>query len=101
MALTTSERLDVTREPCDRSHAAGGATPIAPARRALVAASLGWMLDAFDVMLYALVLPSLMEDLALDADDRRIVQSLTLRRRGGRRPRVRRDRGSLGPRRAR
>ena len=32
----------------------------APRERALVAASLGWMLDAFDVMLYALVLPSLM-----------------------------------------
>src|SRR2546426_3753674 len=31
-----------------------GATPAA--RRALVAASLGWMLDSFDVMLYALVL---------------------------------------------
>lgn len=27
-----------------------------PARRSLVAASLGWMLDSFDVMLYALML---------------------------------------------
>jgi len=32
------------------------------ARRAFVAASLGWMLDSFDVMLYAIVLASLMED---------------------------------------
>ena len=30
------------------------------ARRALWAAALGWMLDAFDVMLYALVLTAVM-----------------------------------------
>lgn len=33
-----------------------------PARRAFVAASLGWMLDSFDVMLYSLVLASLIQD---------------------------------------
>jgi MFS family permease len=32
------------------------------ARRAFVAASLGWMLDSFDVMLYSLVLASLIRD---------------------------------------
>ncbi len=32
------------------------------ARRAFIAASLGWMLDSFDVMLYAMVLASLIED---------------------------------------
>ena len=32
-------------------------------RRALVAAALGWMLDAFDVMLYALVVSRIMVDL--------------------------------------
>jgi putative sialic acid transporter len=37
------------------------ATP--EARRALVAAAMGWMLDSFDVMLYALVLASMMLDL--------------------------------------
>jgi MFS family permease len=37
------------------------------ARRALIAASVGWLLDAFDVMLYALVLTSLMADLNMDA----------------------------------
>ena len=42
----------------------------APARRAFVAASLGWMLDSFDIMLYALVLPPLMASLQLDADGR-------------------------------
>ena len=34
-------------------------------RRALMAGSLGWMLDSFDVMLYALVLAALMKDLAM------------------------------------
>lgn len=42
----------------------GEGTP--EARRALVAASLGWMLDSFDVMLYALVLASVMADLGID-----------------------------------
>ena len=32
-------------------------------RRALIAAALGWMLDAFDVMLYALVVSRIMVDL--------------------------------------
>jgi MFS family permease len=35
------------------------------ARRAFIAASLGWMLDSFDVMLYAIVLAALIEDPAL------------------------------------
>ncbi len=48
------------------------------ARRALVAASLGWMLDAFDVMLYALVLTSVREDLQLTAEVAGGLQSLTL-----------------------
>ncbi len=48
------------------------------ARRALVAASLGWMLDSFDVMLYALVLPSLMASLHLSATTAGSLQSLTL-----------------------
>jgi MFS family permease len=48
------------------------------ARRALVAASLGWMLDAFDVMLYALVLTSLMTDLGMDRATAGLLGSLTL-----------------------
>jgi len=34
-------------------------------RRAIVAAGLGWMLDAFDVTLFALVLPAIRRDLGL------------------------------------
>ena len=52
------------------------ATPAA--RRSLIAASLGWMLDAFDVMLYALVLTSLRAELGIDARTAGGLQSLTL-----------------------
>lgn len=48
------------------------------ARRALVAASLGWMLDAFDVMLYALVLAVLMPDLGMDKATAGWLGSITL-----------------------
>jgi len=48
------------------------------ARRALVAASLGWMLDAFDVMLYAMVLAALMADLGLTKGTAGLLGSLTL-----------------------
>ncbi len=47
-------------------------------RRALVAASLGWMLDSFDVMLYALVLASIMRDLQMDAPMAGLLGSATL-----------------------
>jgi len=48
------------------------------ARRALVAASLGWMLDSFDVSLYALVLPAVMAGLHIDPAIAGSLQSLTL-----------------------
>jgi MFS family permease len=48
------------------------------AKRALVAAGLGWMLDAFDVMLYALVLASLMGALGMDKTTAGLLGSLTL-----------------------
>lgn len=48
------------------------------ARTSLVAASLGWMLDSFDVMLYALVLLALRNDLGIDASTAGSLQSLTL-----------------------
>jgi MFS family permease len=52
------------------------ATP--DARRALVAASLGWMLDSFDVMLYALVLASLISELGMTTATAGLLGSLTL-----------------------
>jgi MFS family permease len=48
------------------------------AKRALVAASLGWMLDSFDVMLYSLVLASLMRDLHLSKGSAGVLGSVTL-----------------------
>jgi MFS family permease len=52
------------------------ATP--EARRALVAASFGWMLDSFDVMLYAMVLAALIADLGLTKATAGLLGSLTL-----------------------
>jgi MFS family permease len=50
------------------------------ARRAFVAASLGWMLDSFDVMLYSIVLASLLQDptLNLTKPTAGILNSITL-----------------------
>jgi MFS family permease len=48
------------------------------ARRALVAASLGWMLDIFDVQLYALVLSSMILDLGMTKATAGSLGSLTL-----------------------
>jgi len=48
------------------------------ARRALIAASLGWLLDAFDVMLYALILTAVVKDLGLSLATGGQLASLTL-----------------------
>ena len=66
-------------------------------RRALVAGGLGWMLDSFDVMLYALVLAALMTDLGMAKPTAGLLGSADARGLGRRRPRVRRRRGSLRP----
>ncbi len=49
-------------------------------RRAFIAASLGWMLDSFDVMLYSIVLASLLQDptLNLSRATAGILNSVTL-----------------------
>ncbi len=48
------------------------------ARRALIAGTLGWMLDAFDVMLFALVLPAVIGDLGLTTAQGGLLGSVTL-----------------------
>jgi MFS family permease len=48
------------------------------ARRSLLAASLGWMLDGFDIMLYALVVSALLRDLAISTGVAGLLGSLTL-----------------------
>jgi len=53
-------------------------TASADARRALLAASLGWMLDSFDVMLYALLIATLIKDLGMTPATGGLLASLTL-----------------------
>jgi MFS family permease len=48
------------------------------ARRALVAATLGWMLDAFDVTLFAMTLPAVRASLGLTATAAGVLGSVTL-----------------------
>jgi MFS family permease len=48
------------------------------ARRSLLAASLGWMLDGFDIMLYALVVSALLRDLSISARVAGLLGSVTL-----------------------
>src|SRR5512141_1316504 len=47
-------------------------------RRTLLAAALGWMLDAFDAMLYALVLTHVMRDLGMSKSTAGLLNTLTL-----------------------
>jgi MFS family permease len=48
------------------------------AQRALVAASFGWMLDAFDVMLYSMVLATIIVSMGLSKAQAGLLGSLTL-----------------------
>jgi MFS family permease len=47
-------------------------------RKTLVAAGLGWMLDAFDVMLYSLVLATLMREFGMSKTKAGLLNTLTL-----------------------
>lgn len=47
-------------------------------RRTLVAAGLGWMLDAFDVMLYSIVLATLMREFGMSKSTAGFLNTLTL-----------------------
>ncbi len=47
-------------------------------RRTLIAAGLGWMLDAFDVMLYSIVLATLMREFAMTKAAAGLLNTLTL-----------------------
>src|ERR1017187_8552196 len=54
----------------------GAATP--EQRRVVVAAGLGWMLDAFDVMLYSIVLTTLMRAFGMSRTTAGFLNALTL-----------------------
>src|SRR5271157_572248 len=47
-------------------------------RRTLIAAGLGWMLDAFDVMLYSLVLATLIRQFGMTKATAGLLNTLTL-----------------------
>jgi MFS family permease len=47
-------------------------------KRTLIAAALGWMLDAFDVMLYAMILAEVMQDLGITKAQAGVLNSFTL-----------------------
>src|ERR1700694_2050353 len=47
-------------------------------RRTLLAAAMGWALDAFDAMLYSLVLPQLMRDFGMSKTTSGLLGTLTL-----------------------
>jgi len=65
-------------QPQDRGLMAWWRAGTSEGRRALVAGSLGWMLDSFDVMLYALVLAALMKDLGMAKFTAGLLGSATL-----------------------
>lgn len=54
------------------------ASATAAQRRTLLAAALGWMLDAFDVMLYALVLAHIMHDFGMTKGTAGLLNTLML-----------------------
>jgi MFS family permease len=64
--------------PASGTHFAWWKEAPVDSRRALVAAAFGWMLDSFDVMLYALVLSALIADLGIAKSTAGLLGSLTL-----------------------
>jgi MFS family permease len=75
MSVTVAKPLDAQASPGLLAWLGEG-TPAA--RRSLLAASLGWMLDGFDVMLYALVVTALLRDLSITTGVAGLLGSLTL-----------------------
>ncbi len=79
MAPMTDEASTISMSPMDSNSTAfswRGATTAQ--RRVVVAAALGWMLDAFDVMLYSIVLATLMRAFAMSRTTAGLLNALTL-----------------------
>ena len=81
---TDATRTEPLRAGSDAATASAGGllgwwrAASAASRRALVAASLGWALDAFDVMLFSLVLASVIAELGLTKAQAGALGSVTL-----------------------
>ena len=82
MGLHTDTRTEPLRADAATATAGGllgwWHTATTSSRRALVAASLGWALDAFDVMLFSLVLASVIAELGLTKAQAGALGSVTL-----------------------
>jgi MFS family permease len=84
MALNPDATTDALRVPAGTAALSDGGlfgwwrVAAAAPRRALIAASLGWALDAFDVMLFSLVLASVIADLGLTKAQAGALGSITL-----------------------
>jgi len=77
MSVTATKPLDARATSSSGVLAwLGEGTPAA--RRSLLAASLGWMLDGFDIMLYALVVSALLRELSITTGVAGLLGSLTL-----------------------
>src|SRR5581483_11919958 len=75
-AFHNTDAATIRRMAAASSFSLASVTPAQ--RRTLLAAALGWMLDAFDVMLYALVLAHVMRDLGMTKGIAGLLNTLTL-----------------------
>jgi MFS family permease len=76
--MTQASELVVPRPQDDTGAFGWWRVASAASRRALVAASLGWALDAFDVMLFSLTLAAVIADLGLTKTQAGALGSVTL-----------------------
>ena len=76
--MTQAGELAVPQQPDDAGAFGFWRIASAASRRALVAASLGWALDAFDVMLFSLTLAAVIADLGLTKTQAGALGSVTL-----------------------
>lgn len=70
--------IPLSRSPADAGLFGWWRVATAASRRALIAASLGWALDAFDVMLFSLTLAAVIADLGLTKTQAGALGSITL-----------------------
>ena len=74
----TDEASPLSTGPTDAAAAFSWSAATTAQRRVVIAASLGWMLDAFDVMLYSIVLATLMRAFSMSRTTAGLLNALTL-----------------------
>jgi MFS family permease len=78
IAPMTDEASPLSTGPTDAAAAFSWSAATTAQRRVVIAASLGWMLDAFDVMLYSIVLATLMRAFSMSRTTAGLLNALTL-----------------------